>query len=195
MGPSGFWSWYLLSDWSKKGLVCQRLWVDGEDHGFKSKALSFMLTEKYICFSVLWWMYWMSCQRLIDSRLWECFCDFSAVYFSECGAESAKLGLVDFIYFLVCNNVETIEKNSLCVIWISHGLFSQWPWKGKNWPKKGPWSIGRTHFRTKIRLNMVHMGQVGTENPMGLSRFQSWYHRGPPYCPPFEAEPTVKKKE
>ena len=90
--------------------------------------------------------------------------------------------LVDSIYFLVCNNVETIEKKLLCVIWISHGLFSQWPWKGKNWPKKGPWSIGRTHFRTKIRLNMVHMGQLGTENPMGLSRFQSWYHRGPPYA-------------
>ena len=54
-----------------------------------------MITEKYICYSVLWWM---SCQRLIDSR--ECFCDFNPVYFSECGVESAKLGLKQHLCLL-----------------------------------------------------------------------------------------------
>ena len=39
--------------------------------------------------------------------------------------------------------------------------------------KHEPWSIGRTHFRSEIRLNMVHTGQLGTENSMGLLKFQS----------------------
>ena len=30
---------------------------------------------------------------------------------------------------------------------------------------------------------MVYLGPLGTENSMGPSRFQRWYHRGPPYSP------------
>ena len=54
-----------------------------------------------------------------------------------------------------------------CVIWISHGLFSQWPLKGKNWPKK------RSLGSIKIRLNMVHMGHFPQdgENEQNLSFF------------------------
>ena len=35
--------------------------------------------------------------------------------------------LRDSVYFLGCNNVATIEKNSCDIILASHGLFSQWP--------------------------------------------------------------------
>ena len=103
--------------------------------------------------------------------------------------------LRDSVYFLGCNNVDTIKKNSLDVIWASHGLFSQWPRKGKNWPKNEPWSIGRTHFWSKIRLNMVHIGQLGPEKPMGPSGFWSWYHRGPPYSDPFQTILSVQHCE
>ena len=37
--------------------------------------------------------------------------------------------------------------------------------------KHEPWSIGRTHFRSEIRLDMVQIGQLGTGNSMGLSKF------------------------
>ena len=71
------------------------------------------------------------------------------------------------------------QFESSCNGVVTRGLYSD-PKLTKNSKTFLPWSIGRTNFQSKIWFIIVYIGPLGTGNSMEPTKFQIWYHRGPP---------------
>ena len=65
-----------------------------------------------------------------------------------------------------------INLSPAVTVWSQEGFFLN-PILTKNPELLSPWSIGRTHFQSKIWFNMVFIGPSGTENSMGMSKLRS----------------------